>query len=163
MSILASLWGYSYWIFLASSFGFLIYWFIGDTKTSRILYSEGQDDLMIVKRKLRDMKFMMYKGKHNEKTWDLSHTKPKMLATQFGLRPFYRVDKDSLTPLNFDSLKVPEKLNPEFMASFMKTKIFKDILSVSAMSDNYMMWAMIFGAGAMMGYIVGPMIKGGLL
>ncbi len=163
MSLFDTLYSWLYWIFLGSSILMLIWWFIKDTKTARVLYSEGTNDFKIIKNGLKDMKFYRYKGKDNEKIWDLSQTKPKMLMTNFGMRPFFRIDKDNADPIDLSIDKEAQDMNPEFNSMMIRTKIFKDIMTVQNRSDDYMIWAMVGGAGALLGYILQPMIANGLV
>ncbi len=165
MGIFQVLTPYLYYIFVFSSLAYVAKIFISDAKKSRVLYSEGKDDLRLIKQHMKDMKFVMYKKKNNEKIWDLSQTAPKTIMTWLGPRPIWRIDRDSSVPLAFVQNKngKNEKLNPEFMASMMSTKIFKDILSVSSMKDDMTIWLIVGAGGVMLGYIIQPIISQGLV
>ncbi len=140
----------------------IVFYVFNDMKTSRVFYSHTNDDFQMVKVRVRNGK-IRFGSKSEGKEWDVTQIKPKMLRTWLGVRPVYRLDRNTLDPLRFDTQAKHDKLNPEFNKALMTTKIFKDLVNgTQTLFADPVMVVAVLGAGAMLGYIIHPIVQGAL-
>lgn len=135
---------------------FLLYW--TDRKTSRFIYFDSEDTCRTINKEAKDGKVVI-DDDGVQKHFFLDDTKPKIIKTFFGHKPFYELKWNSVSPLKLDfksNTLTDGKITPENLGQLKKSTIIEKLMNPKTDNMNIIIW-LIIGAviGILLGYIIG--------